>query len=77
MILTRLELTISKKVKDFLTPQSEASNPTDPNSDSKPIDQRALLDKIANFFKDKTMLLVLDNAETPSKKDPKNFAEII
>jgi len=23
------------------------------------------------------ILLVLDNAETPSKKDPKNFAEII
>jgi len=35
------------------------------------------LEKIASFFKDKNILFILDNAETPSKKDPKNFTEMI
>jgi hypothetical protein len=41
------------------------------------VNQTAILEKITTFFKDKNILMILDNAETPSKKDPKNFAEII
>jgi hypothetical protein len=74
MILTRFELIISKKVKDFI---STDNTPSQDLREGKSIDQKALLEKISCFFKDKHILMVLDNAETPSKKDPKNFAEII
>jgi hypothetical protein len=71
MILTRLELLISKKVLNFIS-DSEKRDDT-----AKVVNQTAILEKIATFFKDKNILMILDNAETPSKKDPKNFAEII
>ncbi len=35
------------------------------------------LEKITSFLKDKEILLILDNAETTSKQDPKNFHEVI
>ena len=41
------------------------------------MDDKAILDKITTFLKDKEVLLIFDNAETPSKKDPVNFREII
>lgn len=71
MILTRLELQISKKFNNFITDSEKRDDAT------KVVNQTAMLEKIATFFKDKHILLILDNAETPSKKDPKNFAEII
>ena len=36
-----------------------------------------MLEKIISFLSDKEILLIMDNAETPSKKDPKNFSELI
>ena len=71
MILTRLELQISKKVHNFITDSEKRDD------GAKVVNQTAILEKIATFFKDKNILMILDNAETPSKKDPKNFAEII
>jgi adenylate kinase len=71
MILTRLELLINKRVKDFINDSDRKDDPT------KVVDQQAILEKISGFFKDKNILFILDNAETPSKKDPKNFTEII
>lgn len=35
------------------------------------------LEKILAFFRDKEVLLILDNAETTSKKDPKRFQDFI
>jgi hypothetical protein len=50
MILTRIELIISKKVKDFI---SSDNNLNQDQKESKSLDQKALLEKISCFFKDK------------------------
>ena len=61
MMLTRLELIINKQV------------PQTPGVDEK-VEK---IEKIINYFKDKEALLILDNAETTSKKDPKKFQEFV
>lgn len=75
MILTRLELIIGKKIKDFIAAPSNNNEAS--NNDDKILDKKVLLEKITNFLKDQCILMIFDNAETPSRKDPKNFSEVI
>jgi predicted ATPase len=63
MVITRLELIIKKRLK-------EEGNQT-------VSDHMVLLDHVVSFLADKEILLIMDNAETPSKKDPKNFSDLI
>jgi nucleoside-triphosphatase THEP1 len=64
MIIIRLELLVNKRQQMQQTQQLET-------------DARIVLEKLIAFLKDKELLLILDNAETPSKKDSKCFSEMI
>lgn len=61
MIITRLEIVINKKLKE-----TQNTN-----------DEKIIMDKIVDFLSDKEVLLIMDNAETPSKMDTKNFLDFI